>query len=227
MLNPKPAHNLHQSHEHHPCGGVRAEGTWHGRFRAQRAAQGTFFVSRHLANLRRGRDKNRQERIVLLSRTCITRRCRRWQRRAQRTLGLISRGRCRWQSAILPSFLTLKPSFRRSTHRSAPRMAPRRDSRGKDVVSEGFLPVPCAGTTEKVTSSSRENLPKSRHVTPSRRVCVSSSPSFLSPGCSERGVRVVAAGGALACMPLPVLPAGCRRPRISSTAATAAGPPPS
>ena len=48
------------------------------RYRAQRAVRGTFFVSRQLANLRRGRGKTRKSAHITLSRGCSSRRCMRW-----------------------------------------------------------------------------------------------------------------------------------------------------
>ena len=60
-----------------------------------------------------------------------------------------------------PSFLQMTPPFRHRTSHPAPRMAPRGVSRGKDVVSEVFLPIPFAGTTKKLTTSPGENLPYS------------------------------------------------------------------
>ena len=163
-MAPSAAHNHHPSYEHHPCSGERAAGTGHGlpcRLRAQRAVQDTFFVSSQFAKLRRGRGKTRKKGSIALSRACSTRRCMRWQERAARTLGLISRGRCRWQFGFLPSFDQMTPSSRRSTHRSVPRMAPRGVFRWNDVVSEGFPTIPSAWTTKKLTTSPGEILPNS------------------------------------------------------------------
>lgn len=76
-----------------------------------------------------------------------------WQERAARTLGPNSRGRCRWQSGSSTDFLTLAAPFRRGTLHPVPLMAPRGDTREKGTDEEGFLPIPSAGATEKLTSS--------------------------------------------------------------------------